>query len=184
MLNNRCSGYKSWNHLILLYALVIQKVIWLHLTQVAYLPQRVTRIWCSSWIKRAVALYVIGCGQGLLREWDRCWHNTCVMSNAVRCASGPQTYPNSGLGRTWSFFRRLALPAFHISLIVPTKFPRKAHIGWPVTLEVPELHLWCGPLRTSFADEFGSFYWGGVGQGARKMGLMKAGNKSKELSTW
>lgn len=184
MLNNRCSGYNSWNHLILLYAPVIQKVIWLHLAQVAYLPQRVTMIWCSSWIKRAVALYVTGCGQGLLREWDRCWHNIRIMSNAPRCASGPQTCPNSGPGRTWSFSRRLALSAFHIFLIGPTKCLRKAHIGWPVTLDVTDRY------QTFISDVAHSEQAlqmsldPSTEVGPREFGLMKAGNKSKELSTW
>ena len=45
-----------------------KKVIWLHLAQVTYLPQRVAMIWCSSWIKRAVALCMLQAVDGVCSE--------------------------------------------------------------------------------------------------------------------
>ena len=135
--------------------------------------------------KGCCSLYVTGCGWGLLREWDRCWHNTSVTSSAPRCALGPQNCPSSGPQRIWMLSRRLPLSTLCISPIWKCEHLRKAHRGWPAMLHVagrvPEFCLRFGTLGKRFADDFGSLYWGGE-QG--DMCPMKPGNKSKERATW
>lgn len=138
---------QSWNHLILLYAPVIKNVIWLHLAQVAYLPQRVKMIWCSSWIKSVrCSLYVTGCGRGLLRKQDTCRHNTRFTSNGLRCALTPQPCPNFRPWGIWTLSRRLTFSTLHISHTWQCVHLRKAKIGWPATQDaagrVPELYVY------------------------------------------
>ena len=146
MFRNRCSGYKSWNHLISLYALVIKKkIIWLHLAQVTYLPQRVKMIWCSSWIKRPNALCVLQAVDGVCSE-NRA--DAGIMYPMVWSVPliPPKTCSNSGPWRIWMLSRRLIFSILRISHTWQCEHPRKVKIGWPAILDVtgkiPELYLY------------------------------------------
>lgn len=147
MFNNRCSGYNSWNHLILLYALVIKKS---HLAPLGpgyvssskgqndlmqFLDQKG---WCF--------LYVMGCGRGVLTEQDRCWHKTGFASNGLRYISDPETCPHSWPWRICTLLRRLTLSTLCISHTGQRQHLRKAKVGWPATLgelgRIPELYAY------------------------------------------
>ena len=136
MFSNRCSGSKSWNHLISLYApviiIIIKKVIWLHLAQVTYLPQRVKMIWCNSWIKRPNAFCVLQAVDGIRSE-NRADAGIIYPMAWVMPLIPPKICSNSGPWRIWMLSRRLTFSTLHISHTWQCEHPRKVKIGWPVS---------------------------------------------------
>lgn len=122
-----------------------KKIIWLHLAQVTYLPQRVKMIWCSSWIKRPNALCVLQAVDGVCSE-NRA--DAGIMYPMVWSVPliPPKTCSNSRPWRIWMLSRRLIFSILHISHTWQCEHPRKVKIGWPAILDVtgkiPELYLY------------------------------------------